>query len=657
MPITNIQKSVFLFFILLAFNSCDKPIETSWELLSPDGTIKVTVNNIKKDSVTLLSYHVERINGEMLTEVITESPLGLIRNDNSFSENMKFVSEEKKDNVEDAYTLKTGKALHVTTESNEITLQFTNDAEQPINIIFRAYNDGVAFRYQFPNEDTTTYTITEELSGFAVPQQKTWMQPYDSARKFGPAYEKIYKNGDNLENQEDAPFGWCFPALMKTENSWVLLTEADLEPSYFGAHLTKQNMEGVFNITMPLDGEAMGLGESQPSSTLPWVTPWRAIILGDSLGTIIESNMVTNLSKPNVLENTDWIKSGRASWSWWSSERWDRDLDSLINFVDFSVKMNWEYSLVDADWNNMPAGEIDSLIRYANSKNIGLLFWYNSAGAHNTVEHEPRGLMDNPERRKAEFKRIHELGIKGIKVDFLQSDKPFIIEQYIDILKDAAEEELLVNFHGCTIPRGWRRTYPNLISMESVLGAESYRFSEEFGKKSPALHTIYAAGRNVIGPMDYTPVSFTIRKYPRLTSHAHEIALPIVFESGITHFADKISAFENLPGYVQDFLKEIPVTWDEIKYLDGIPGKDMILARRKGDTWYVGGINGENSAKEFTINMGDFGASDYKVTQILDGKTNTEFAHRTDKLTNKDSLTIVMLPYGGFVVILKKSKE
>ena len=502
MLMTNIQKPIFWFFTFLALNACNKPIETSWELLSPDGTIKVTVTNMEKDSVTLLSYQVERVKGGILTDVITESPLGLIRNDNSFFENMKFISEEKKQKIKDDYTLKTGKALHVTTESNEMTLQFTNDAEQPINIIFRAYNDGIAFRYQFPDEDTTTYTITKELSGFAVPQQKTWMQPYDSVRKWGPAYEKIYKNGDNLENQDDAPFGWCFPALMKTENNWVLLTEANLEPSYFGAHLTKQNKEGVFNITMPLDGEAMGLGESQPSSTLPWVTPWRIIILGDSLGTIIESNMVTNLSKPNVLENTDWIKPGRASWSWWSSERRERNLDSLIHFVDFTVEMDWEYSLVDADWNNMAAGEMDSLITYANSKNIGLLLWYNSGGAHNVVEYGQRDLMDNPERRKAEFKRIHELGIKGIKVDFLQSDKPFIIEQYIDILKDAAQEELLVNFHGCTIPRGWRRTFPNLVSMEAVLGTESYGFSEEFGKKSPMLHTIYAAGRNVIGPMD-----------------------------------------------------------------------------------------------------------------------------------------------------------
>ncbi len=653
MSILNIQKSIFIFFILLVLNACEKPIETSWELLSPDGTIKVTVSNIKKDSATLLSYHVERVNGEILTEVITESPLGLIRKDNPFYENMKFVSEEKKDNVEDAYTLKTGKALQVTTSSNEMTLQFTNDAEQPINIVLRTYNDGVAFRYQFPNKDSAVYTITEELSGFAVPQQKTWMQPYDSVRKWGPAYEKIYKNGDNLKNQEDAPFGWCFPALMKTDNSWVLLTEADLEPSYFGAHLTKQNKEGVFNITMPLEGEAMGLGAAQPSSTLPWATPWRAIILGESLGTIIESNMVTNLSKPNVLENIDWIKPGRASWSWWSSERRERNLDSLIHFVDFAAEMNWEYSLVDADWNNMAAGEMDSLISYANSKNIGLLLWYNSGGAHNVVEHEPRDLMDNPERRKAEFKRIHELGIKGIKVDFLQSDKPFIIEQYIDILKDAAEEELLVNFHGCTIPRGWRRIYPNLISMESVLGAESYRFSEEFAEKSPMLHTIYAAGRNVVGSMDYTPVSFTIRKHPRLTSHAHEIALPIVFESGITHFADKISAFENLPEDVLDFLKTIPVTWDEIKYLDGMPGEDMILARRKGNTWYIGGINGENIAKKFTINIADLGAADYEVTQILDGKTNTEFLLKTDILKSKDSFTIEMLPYGGFVVILK----
>ena len=654
MSILNVQKFVFLFFIILTLIACDKPAKTSWEVLSPDGTIKVTVYNAPKDSVNLLRYHVESINGEVATEVIGQSPLGIIRKDNSFYKNLKFVSAERRNLIKDSYTLKTGKALHVECVSNEMTLQFMNDAEQPINIIFRTYNDGVAFRYKFPNEDTAVYTITKELSGFAVPQQKTWMQPYDSVRKWGPAYEKIYKNGDNLKNQDDAPFGWCFPALMKTANSWVLLTEADLEPSYFGAHLTKQDEHGVFSIRMPLAGEAMGLGKPQPSATLPWATPWRAIILGESLGTVIESNMVTNLSKPNVLEDIDWIKPGRASWSWWSSEKSGRNLDSLINFVDLAVQMTWEYSLVDADWNRMPEGEMDSLVSYANSKNIGLLFWYNSGGAHNVVEHEPRDLMDNPEHRRAEFKRIHGLGIKGIKVDFLQSDKAFIIQQYIDILEDAAKEELLVNFHGCTIPRGWRRTYPNLISMEAVLGAESYRFSEEFGKKSPALHTIYAAGRNVIGPMDYTPVTFSKSNFPHLTSYAHEIALPVIFESGITHFADKISAFENLPRYVQDFLKTIPVTWDEIKYLDGMPGKEMLLARRKGDTWYIGGINGEKANKMFTVNIGDFGTGDYEVTQIIDGKTNTTFALKNSTLKSEDSFTVAMLPYGGFVAILNK---
>jgi hypothetical protein len=657
MTTRNVQNIFILLSILWGFVSCESPNKTNWELLSPNGMIKVSINNTPKDSVSTLSYRIEQMQGDSLIAVLGESPLGILRNDDSFYKNLKFLNEEKQISIEDAYTLKTGKTLYVESKYNEMVLQFKNGNEQPIDIVFRTYDDGVAFRYKFPNKDSITYTITKELSGFAVPQQKTWMQAYDSVRKYGPAYEKIFKNGDDLKNQDTAPFGWCFPALMKTNNSWVLLTEADLEPSYFGAHLTQQDENGVFNITMPLEVEAMGLGKSQASSTLRWATPWRTIILGESLGTIIESNMVTNLSKPNVLKDTDWIKPGRASWSWWSSVEDERELDTLIHFVDFAVKMKWEYSLVDAAWHDMAEGEMDSLVNYANSKNIGLLLWYNSGGAHNVIEHGPRDLMDNPERRKAEFKRIHKLGIKGIKVDFLQSDKPFIIHQYIDILKDAAKEELLVNFHGCTVPRGWRRTYPNLVSMESVMGAESYRYSKAFSEKSPALHTIYAATRNVIGPMDYTPVTFSKSNFSHLTSYAHELALCIVFESGITHFADKISTYENAPGYVQDFLKTVPVTWDEIKYLDGIPGKDMILARRKGDIWYVGGINGENNIKKFTINISDLGTGYYELTQIVDGKINTEFALKTGKYTSKDSVTIATLPYGGFVMVFKKNNE
>ncbi len=654
MTILNTLKIIFLISFVIFLGSCEPSTHTNWELLSPDGNIKVIVYNSEQDSVRHLSYRVERIIGDSFIEVIGQSPLGIVRNDNSFDNNLKFINEERLKNLKTSYVLKTGKSIKVDDLFSEMILQFKNINEQLINVIFRSFNDGIAFQYEFPERDSTKYSIIKELSGFAVPQKQSWMQAQDSVRKWGPAYEKIFKNGDDLKNQDDAPFGWCFPTLMKTDHSWVLLTEADLESTYFGAHLTKQDQKGIFHIKMPDQKEAMGLGTSLSSSTLPWKTPWRVMILGDALGSIIESNMVTNLSKPNVLKNSDWIKPGRASWSWWSSEGKDRELDSLIRFVDLAVNMNWEYSLVDANWNLLPDSEMDSLVNYAKSKNIGLLLWYNSGGAHNEVMEEPRDLMSDPVLRKAEFKRIHELGIKGIKVDFFQSDKPFIIDQYIGILKDAADEQLLVNFHGCTIPRGWRRTYPNLMSMESVMGAECYRFSQEFGKQSPVLNTIYAATRNVVGAMDYTPVTFSLRTYPHLTSYAHELALCVLFESGITHFADKISGFENTPTYVQDFLRRVPVTWDEIKYLDGMPGKEMLLARRKGDTWYVAGINGENIQKKLTINMAVLGTGNYEVTEITDGKTNTEFSLNNSKISGEKSLSIDVLPYGGFVVILKE---
>jgi len=654
MSILNLQKLFLCVIVTLGISSCESPTKTNWELLSPDGTIKVTIKNTLLDSVSKLSYRVEKIQGDSLVEVIGTSPLGIVRNDNSFVANLKIISEQKDNDINDTYTLKSGKALKVKAVSNEMTLQFKNKNEQPIDIIFRSYNDGLAFRYRFPNKDSIKYTITKELSGFAISQQKAWVQHYDTVSKYTPAYEKMYDNGIDLKDQSTAPQGWCFPALFQTENHWILLTESDLEVSYFGAHLSKQDKEGVFKIELPLKGEAMGVGEIEPVSRLPWATPWRTIILGESLGTVIASNMVTNLSKPNAIEDIDWIKPGRASWSWWSSVAVGRDLDTLVHFVDLAAKMKWEYSLVDANWNLMPDGEMDSLVRYAKSKNIGLFVWYNSGGKHNIITEEPRNLMFDPERRQAEFKRISELGIKGIKVDFFQSDKPFLIEQYISILEDAAAENLLVNFHGCTIPRGWRRTYPNLMSMESVMGAESYRYSQEFADNSPVLNTIYAATRNVIGPMDYTPVSFSKSTFPHLTSYGHELALSVIFESGITHFADKISAFESTPNFVQEFLKSVPVAWDEIKYLEGVPGKEMVLARRKGDVWYIAGINGENMTKMVTIKVADFGLGYYDFTQLVDGKTNTEFALKTGKFTNKDSFTVEMLPYGGFVVILKK---
>ncbi|MBM4029937.1 MAG: glycoside hydrolase family 97 protein, partial [Planctomycetes bacterium] len=360
-------------------------------------------------------------------------------------------------------------------------------------------------------------------------QAKMWVHPYDKATKYTPAYETYYVNGVAADTPSPNEAGWAFPLLFCTadRSRWALLTEASLDGSYCGTRLTQKTVDGVYRIRFPDEGEGDGTGAAEPSWTLPWTTPWRVVILGDSVGDIVESTLVTDVSPASVVKDTSWIKPGRASWSWLFDHDSPQDCTKLNAWVDLAAALGWEYSLVDANWDRMKNGTIHDLLAYAQSKGVSLLLWYNSGGPHNHVSEKPRGLMDHPEIRREELKNLSKWGVKGVKVDFFQSDKQNIIQLYHDILRDAAEARIMVNFHGCTLPRGWSRTYPHLMTMEAVRGEECYSFDKRFTAEAPTHNVIIPFTRNVVGPMDYTPVMFADNVYPHLTTYTHELALPV----------------------------------------------------------------------------------------------------------------------------------
>jgi hypothetical protein len=369
----------------------------------------------------------------------------------------------------------------------------------------------------------------------------------------------------------------------------------------------------------------------------------------------VESTLVTDLAPPSVVGDTSWIKPGRASWSWLSDHDSPQDFDKLKRFVDLAARMGWEYSLVDANWTIMKNGTIHDLIACAKSKGVGLLLWYNSGGPHNYVSEMPRGMMYFRKIRRKEFKRLQDWGIKGVKVDFFQSDKQNVIQLYHDILQDAADFQMMVNFHGCTLPRGWSRTYPHLMSMEAVRGEECYSFDREFTREAPIHNTIIPFTRNVVGPMDYTPVMFEDNVYPHVTTYAHELALPLVFESGWLHFADGVEAYLDLPHAPREFLQQVPVAWDETRCPAGAPGEYIVLARRSGATWYVGGINGRDTERTVSVPLSFLG-SGAAITVIEDGTTARTFAGSRGTVRPQDNLTVHLRPYGGFVAVLTPTK-
>jgi hypothetical protein len=645
-----LKNNFILFGTIIIFMACEPKIRT-WELSSPDENISIVLTHTRllEENKTELSYQVFLSAEEGTVEMIESSQLGITRNDTDFTDQLIFHSEGEETEFSESYELITGKKRKVEFSWNELTVTFRNDSNKLLAVDLRALNDGVAFRYRFPETDNAEYTVTGETTSFKVPLPgKAWIHPYDTITKWTPAYETFFTNGTDIGKNAPGNQGWAFPTLFHVNNAWMMLTESNLGDNFYGAHLEPEVKDGTYTIRLPEKEEAMNTCVAEPSSTLPWTMPWRVIMVSNNIADIVESTLVEDLSDPCVVEDLSWIKPGKASWSWWSNHDSPQDFEKLKEFIDLAAEMNWEYSLVDANWNLMKGGNIQELIQYANEQKVGILMWYNSGGPHNTVGEQLRDAMHITERRREEFAKLQEWGVKGVKIDFFQSDKPDIIKQYHDILKDAADFQILINFHGCTMPRGWERTYPHLMTMEAVRGAECYSFDGRYPDAAPWHNTILPFTRNVVGPMDYTPVNFTDQTYPHITTSGHEIALALIFHSGILHFADRVSAFQELPDFAKKYLQDVPVSWDQTKFLEGYPGKYVVLAREKDGIWYFAGINGSDEPRSVDLQLPFIKEGSYLAEIITDGEKERSFMYYKKPFDNTTSLNIEMKPLGGF---------
>ena len=624
------------------------PAQRSWPapLQSPDGRTSIQV--MQHESGDLV-WRVTR-DGK---PVLLDSPLGIRRADQAFESGLTFVSASDERSIDEHYTMPHGKRRERHVVGRERTLTFANAAGARVEIVLRAHDDGVAFRYRFPERDPGEKTVADERTGFHVPDgSAAWLLPHQQVHKYGPAYEELWIESRAGE-RAPRPDGWSFPALFRTpQNVWLLVTESGLDEQYCGSHLAADVQNGVYRLKFPDPKEGLGVGAVEPVSSLPWTIPWRVVIVGDAAGRILESDLVDDLAPATTITDTSWIRPGRAAWSWWSQSDSPKHAEALNEFTDLAAEMGWEYALVDANWNVMQTGTIDQVVAHAKAKRVGLLFWYNSGGPHNEVSEAPRDRMHIREVRREEFATLQKWGVKGVKVDFWHSDKQDRIRQYRDLLADAAEFHLMVDFHGCTMPRGWAREFPNLIGMEAVFGAEQYKFNEGFAARAASHNSILPFTRNVVGAMDYTPVTFSDARYPHQTTNAHELALSVVFETPVQHFADSAVSYRALPQAAKTFLMAVPTAWDETRALSGAPGKSVVVARRSGRVWYVGGINGRNEADTVTLDLGFLDKGEWTATVVRDGAQNRAFATETRPAAPIGALTIAMRPRGGFVVRL-----
>ncbi|MBN1377813.1 MAG: glycoside hydrolase family 97 catalytic domain-containing protein [Gammaproteobacteria bacterium] len=637
---------IIFIHILTIILICSCSNSETYSITSPDKKISVTLSLDRKKAV----YYTISYNDDV---VLQESRLGIKMDDAEFLDDLDLVSASTTNSVSDRYTMMTGKRRDITYQANEKTFSFVNNDQREMDIVFRVSDDGVAFRYHFPGQSSENKRVIQELTTFKFKSDaKAWLQPMQVAqtgwKNTNPAYEEHYRMAIPVGTAAPSEAGWVFPALFESNGTWLLISETNMDGRYCASRLQQQSPNGEYMLGFPMAAEVFTNGALFPESTLPFNSPWRIIAVG-SLATIAESTLGTDLANPAIKIDLSFIKPGQASWSWAILKDDSIVYDVQKQFIDYAADMQWEYTLIDVNWDTtIGYDNIKELADYAKTKKVGLLLWYNSSGAWNETDYHPKSMLLTHASRVKEFSRLQTMGIKGVKIDFFAGDGKSMMQYYNDILKDAADYQLLVNFHGATIPRGWQRTYPNLMTMEAVRGFEFLTFFQESTDLEASHSAMLPFTRNAFDPMDFTPTVFgKIPDRIRKTTNGFEIALPVLFLSGIQHIAETPDGIKTVPEYVKEFLRGLPEQWDDTHFIDGYPGKLAVIARRSGNKWYVAGINGEAISKKLLLDLSFIDSNNgYMIT---DGAEEFSFLKRN--ITRSDNLALELKPNGGFVMV------
>jgi len=635
--------------LLLVACGQEGKVPSSYTLVSPNGQLQTVVQ--LSDAGEPL-YRIEH-NG---STVLHNSVLGVELEGVNLYSGLALSGVTETNAYEDNYTLLHGKKKSVAYRANEQVYSLQNSDGEKLDIAFRVSNDGVAFQYRFPRVAETPKIFVAEKTSFAFPKTaKAWMQHMDVAQEGWsntfPSYEAHYQMEVPVGTESPSKAGWLFPALFHSEGSWLAISEAGMDGSYHASRIKARSPNGVYSLDIPMAAEVKTNGLLLPVLSGDTKSPWRIIAVGD-LPTLVNSTLGTDLANPVIEKDFSFVKPGVASWSWALGKDDSVNYDTQIEYIDYAASLGWDYTLIDVNWDeNIGYDGIAKLAGYAAQKNVKLILWYNSSGDWNTTVYSPKSKLLERQARRKEFERIYNLGIAGVKVDFFAGDGVSMIKYYTEILEDAADFKLLANFHGATLPRGWHRTYPNLMTVEAVHGFEMTTFFQTSTDKAPAHIAMQPFTRNLFDPMDYTPTTFgEITSFEKRTRNGMEIAMPILFLSGIQHIAESPTGMKATPDYVQTFMQNLPVAWDESRLLQGYPGKLAIIARRKGDTWFVAGVNGENLAKSVVLDLSFI--AEAKGLLITDGegkKIDDPTNFSKSAITNGSAVTLTLKPHGGFV--------
>lgn len=548
------------------------------QITSPDGKLVVTVADMDGRP----SYSVSYDNVLFLKP----SPLGMIANIGDFSSGMSLEKNVSTNKIDETYELASIKKSKVHYVANEAVFSFTQQGKTIYDVIFRISNNDVAFKYRmYPQGETLSCVIKKEATGFAFPDGTTTFlcpqsKPMGGFARTSPSYETSY-TADDVAGKNGWGEGYTFPCLFRNgDNGWVLVSETGVNGGYCASRLLGHK-EGVYTIGFPQEGEANGNGTVSPGIALPGETPWRTITVGKTLAPIVETTVPFDVVKPLYQAKGEYTY-GRGSWSWIIGMDGSTNYKEQLRYIDFSAAMGYQSVLVDALWDKqIGRDKIEELAKYGKNKGVALYLWYNSNGYWNDAPQTPRSIMDNAIARRKEMKWMQSIGIRGIKVDFFGGDKQMTMQLYEDILSDANEYGLLVIFHGCTLPRGWERMYPNFASSEAVLASENLHFSQGSCDNEAFNATLHPFIRNTVGSMDFG--GSALNKYynadnaprgsRRVTSDVYALATAVLFQSPVQHFALAPNNLTDAPSWAIDFMKEVPTTWDEVRFIDGYPGK------------------------------------------------------------------------------------
>ena len=595
--------------------------------------------------------------------VLEDSPLGFVADVGDFSRGLTFAGTKRRA-IDETYRLDRIKQSEVHYRANELTVTLKDGKGRVFDVVFRVSDNDVAFRYELPRYgDTGSIVIRREATGFDFPAgTTTFLTPQSDAmigwKRTKPSYEEHYKADAPMSEPSQYGHGYTFPGLFHVgTDRWVLVSETGVDSHYCGSRLSDATPEGLYTVEFPMPEENNGNGTSAPGMALPARTSWRTLTVGDSLEPIVETTVPWDVVEPRYESAHDY-RYGRGTWSWIMWQDGSINYDDQVRYVDLAAALGYEFVLIDNWWDrNIGRERMARLADYARSKGVGLFLWYSSSGYWNDIAQSPTNCMDDPVARKREMRWLASLGVKGIKVDFFGGDKQETMRLYEAILSDADDNGLMVIFHGCTLPRGWERMYPNYVGSEAVLASENLVFNQRFDDEEAFNACLHPFIRNAVGCMEFGGVVLNRRLNrtndggcTRRTTDAFQLATAILFQNPIQNFALAPNNLTDAPAAAIGFMKEVPTTWDETQFIDGYPGRYCVLARRHGSRWYIAGINAGPETVELTLSLPML-AKGNKLRTYKDNKETGTLEAGELKVKRPEAVKVAIRPNGGVVLV------